>query len=266
MMKRLLPFLPLFLAFLIFTSACSSDGFVRPSSPTPSLSGETQISPAMSLKPSSPGLSVSDLNSLFKKAIDKAADAVVLIDTRYQSYSGYNEAEGQGSGIIVDAQKGWVLTNFHVVEEASYIKVTLKSGRDFEASLLEFDSEQDLALLKISGTNLPQAEIAVQNPEPGDLVLVIGNPYGYENTITMGIVSAVNRIIPHPTRRGSMRNLIQTDAAINPGNSGGALINLEGQVIGMPTVILSSGEGMGFAVDCLCLRSFLDKCRDRFSN
>jgi len=247
-------------------SACSSDGFVRPSSPAPSFSGQNQISPAMSIKPGSPGLSVSDLNSLFKKAISKAADAVVLIDSEYLSYSGYTEAEAQGSGIIVDAQKGWILTNYHVVEEASSIKVTLKSGREFEASLLEFDPDQDLALIKVSGTNLPQVEIGTQNPEPGDLVLVIGNPYGYENTITIGIVSAVNRIIPHPERGGSMRNLIQTDAAINPGNSGGALINLEGQVIGMPTAILSSGEGMGFAVDCLCLRSFLDQCRGKIPN
>jgi serine protease Do/serine protease DegQ len=156
-----------------------------------------------------------------------------------------------GSGVIVDAEQGYILTNFHVIERASEITVTLRDGRHFSASLIGADPESDVAVIRIPGdpealTELPLADsdqLAV-----GDFVVAIGNPFGLGQTVTSGIVSALGR-----TGLGieGYEDFIQTDASINPGNSGGALVNLRGELVGLNTAIIAPGGGnvgIGFAI------------------
>ena len=159
------------------------------------------------------------------------------------------ERAGAGSGVIVDAKQGYVITNFHVVDKASEIAVTLKDRRTFTAKVIGKDQATDLALLKIEATDLAALPIGdVANMRVGDYVLAVGNPFSLGQTVTAGIVSALGRsgFIDQ-----GYEDFIQTDAAINPGNSGGALVNLKGELVGIPTVILSGSGGnvgIGFAV------------------
>jgi serine protease DegQ len=160
-----------------------------------------------------------------------------------------NEPEVAGSGVIVDAKAGYVLTNHHVIARADRIVVTLKDNRKFDATLVGSDPDTDIALLKIAAKNLTALPIGdADRLEVGDYVLAIGNPFGLGQAVTSGIVSALGR-----TGLGleSYENFIQTDASINPGNSGGALINLRGELIGINTAIFTPGGGnvgVGFAV------------------
>ena len=154
-----------------------------------------------------------------------------------------------GSGVIVDAANGYVLTNHHVVENAAEVIVTLKDRRAFQARLVGSDRGTDIALLEIDGGNLTAARFADSDDlRVGDFVLAIGNPFGLGQTVTSGIVSALGRT---GLVRGGYEDFIQTDASINPGNSGGALINSRGELIGINTAILAptgSSIGIGFAV------------------
>jgi serine protease DegQ len=158
-------------------------------------------------------------------------------------------AEVAGSGVIVDAQAGYVLTNQHVVASADKIVVTLKDNRKFDATLVGGDPDTDIALLKIEARGL--AALPIGDPdrlEVGDFVLAIGNPFGLGQTVTSGIVSALGR---SGLGIESYENFIQTDASINPGNSGGALVDLRGELIGINTAIFTGGGGnigIGFAV------------------
>jgi Do/DeqQ family serine protease len=160
-----------------------------------------------------------------------------------------NEPEVAGSGVIVDAKAGYVLTNHHVIAHADRIVVTLKDDRRFDATLVGSDPDTDIALLKIAAQDLTALPIGdADRLEVGDYVLAIGNPFGLGQAVTSGIVSALGR-----TGLGleSYENFIQTDASINPGNSGGALINLRGELIGINTAIFTPGGGnvgVGFAV------------------
>jgi Do/DeqQ family serine protease len=160
-----------------------------------------------------------------------------------------DEPEVAGSGVIVDAKAGYVLTNHHVIAHADRIVVTLKDDRKFDATLVGSDPDTDIALLKIAAQNLTALPIGdADRLEVGDYVLAIGNPFGLGQAVTSGIVSALGR-----TGLGleSYENFIQTDASINPGNSGGALINLRGELIGINTAIFTPGGGnvgVGFAV------------------
>jgi serine protease DegQ len=157
--------------------------------------------------------------------------------------------QAAGSGVIVDARAGYVMTNGHVVEHADAIVVTLKDNRRFNAKLVGVDSGTDIALLKINGGNLTALAIGDSDRlQVGDYVLAIGNPFGLGQTVTSGIVSALGR---SGLGIENYENFIQTDASINPGNSGGALINLRGELVGIATAILapSGGNvGIGFAV------------------
>lgn len=159
------------------------------------------------------------------------------------------QAQSLGSGVIVDAKAGYVLTNHHVVENADVITVTLRDRRSFNAQLVGADPDTDLALLKIEADNLTAIELADSDRlRVGDFVVAIGNPFGLTHTVTYGIVSALGR-----TDLGieGYENFIQTDASINPGNSGGALVTLEGHLIGINTAIIgpSGGNvGIGFAI------------------
>lgn len=158
-------------------------------------------------------------------------------------------AAGAGSGIIIDAGKGYVITNHHVVEDASDIVVQLSDNRSIDAKLLGSDASTDVALLQIDASNLVDIEFAdISTVQVGDYVVAIGNPFGIGQTVTSGIVSALGRA---GLNNNNYEDFIQTDAAINVGNSGGALIDMEGRLIGMNTAIISDSggsNGIGFAV------------------
>jgi len=153
-----------------------------------------------------------------------------------------------GSGVIVDARKGYILTNNHVVEDMDNIKVKLFDKREYKAKIMGTDPKSDLAILKIEADNLQP--ISVGEPaqaQIGDVVLAIGNPYGVGQTVTQGIVSATGR---NGLGLNTFENFIQTDADINPGNSGGALVDSYGNLLGINTAILNQAgsAGIGFAI------------------
>lgn len=164
-----------------------------------------------------------------------------------------------GSGVIVSAQgQGYVLTNNHVIAHAADIQVLLYDGRIAKASLVGADEESDLAVLKIDASNLPVIHIAGRPLRPGDVVLAIGNPLGLNQTVTMGIVSAIGRQL----NSSSAEDFIQTDAAINLGNSGGALVNAEGELVGINTLLIgkaAGAEGIGFAIPVTTAKKVLDQ-------
>jgi serine protease Do len=153
--------------------------------------------------------------------------------------------QGVGSGFIM-SKEGYILTNNHVVEGAGQIKVKLAGGKEFEGKVVGRDPKTDLALVKIEG-NADLQPLKLGNSDDlkvGNWVVAVGSPFGLEQTVTAGIVSAKGRVIGS----GPYDNYIQTDASINPGNSGGPLINLQGEVVGINTAILASGQGIGFAI------------------
>ncbi|MFW6365721.1 MAG: Do family serine endopeptidase [Spirochaetota bacterium] len=160
-------------------------------------------------------------------------------------------ARALGSGVIID-KRGYIVTNYHVIKDASNITVTLSDNREFKSKVIGEDPATDLAVIQISDTvpsSLPVITFADSDRiRPGQIAIAVGNSFGFSNTITMGIVSAVNR-----ENLGLLdyESLIQTDAAINPGNSGGALVNIDGQLIGINTAIYSrsgGNDGLGFAI------------------
>lgn len=158
--------------------------------------------------------------------------------------------QGLGSGVIIDAENGYVVTNNHVIDDATEILVTLKDGREFDAKVIGTDERSDVALLKIeNGENLTEIELGQSSElRVGDFVVAIGNPFGLGQTVTSGIVSALGRA---GLGIEELENFIQTDAAINSGNSGGALVTLDGKLIGINTAILGPNGGnigIGFAI------------------
>jgi S1-C subfamily serine protease len=185
------------------------------------------------------------------EAVDRVAPAVVLIKTRQESLLG--GADGTGSGVIFDSF-GWILTNRHVVEDADTLTVALSDGQTYTGEVYGIDTFTDLAIIKVDATDLPSAPIGTSRDlSPGQLAIAIGNPLGYENTVTTGIVSGLGRMInasdaSQSSAPETLRNLIQTDAAINPGNSGGPLVNSAGQVIGINTAVSTTAQGLGFAI------------------
>jgi serine protease Do len=165
-----------------------------------------------------------------------------------------------GSGVIIDAKNGYIITNAHVVKDAQTITVTLSDSRHFTAKVIGLDSPSDVALLQIQTTGLTSVPIGNSNDlQVGDYVAAIGNPYGLSQTVTSGIISALGR-----TTLGieSFESFIQTDASINPGNSGGALINMQGQLIGINTAILAPTQGsigIGFAIPSNMVKSVMEQ-------
>ncbi len=155
------------------------------------------------------------------------------------------EQQGVGSGVVI-SRDGYILTNNHVVEEADQIKVKLSNGKEYRGKVVGRDPKTDLALLKIEGASELQP-LKLGNSEEmkvGSWVVAVGSPFGLEQTVTAGIISAKGRIIGS----GPYDNFIQTDASINPGNSGGPLINMKGEVVGINTAIMAQGQGIGFAI------------------
>ncbi|UCV15875.1 Do family serine endopeptidase [Quatrionicoccus australiensis] len=166
---------------------------------------------------------------------------------------------GLGSGVIVSAN-GYVLTNYHVIEAADDIQVSLNDGRTLKAKVIGSDPESDLAILQIKADKLPAITFGqMDNLRVGDVVLAIGNPFGVGQTVTMGIVSALGR---SHLGINTFENFIQTDAAINPGNSGGALVDIYGNLVGINTAIYSrtgGSLGIGFAIPVSSIKSIMEQ-------
>ncbi len=198
-------------------------------------------------------------------AVRRAASAVVNVYNRSMNSTAHNQLEIRtlGSGVIMD-QRGYIITNKHVINDADQIIVALQDGRVFEALLVGSDSLTDLAVLKINATGgLPTIPINTKRtPHIGDVVLAIGNPYNLGQTITQGIISATGRIGLNPTGR---QNFLQTDASINHGNSGGALVNSLGELMGINTLSFDKSndgetpEGLGFAIPFQLATKIMDK-------
>jgi serine protease Do/serine protease DegQ len=168
--------------------------------------------------------------------------------------------QSAGSGVIFDAHSGYIVTNAHVVENASEITVTLQDGRDLKAEIIGSDTPSDVAVLKVKPDGLTQVPLGDSaKVEVGDFVVAIGNPFGLQHTVTSGIISGLSRSGINPD---GYEDFIQTDASINPGNSGGALVNLRGELIGINTAILSRSGGnigIGFAIPVNMARSVMDQ-------
>ena len=174
----------------------------------------------------------------------------VEIDNFFQMQ---REAEGTGSGAVLD-RDGHIITNFHVVDEAQQIEVTLASNKSYPAELIGADKEHDIAVLKVDAPDHELTPITLGSSDHlrvGQRVYVLGNPFGWDGTLTTGIVSSLNRDLPSRVPGRLMQALIQTDAAMNPGNSGGPMLNTSGQMIGMCVAIATKtgqNAGVGFAI------------------
>lgn len=184
--------------------------------------------------------------------IEKVSKSVVNISTIKLVHNIFYKAvpvAGMGSGTIIDAAKGLILTNNHVVGGAEKINVTLWNNQVLEGIIVGSCAVHDIAVVKVKGKNLQAAELGDSDKlRVGQSVYAIGNPFGLAGgpTVTSGVISAVNRTIE--SQRGLLENLVQTDAAINPGNSGGPLVDLEGKVIAINTAIIPFAQGIGFAI------------------
>ena len=191
------------------------------------------------------------------KAVKLVGPAVVNIDTISRPratpfdiffYGEPQPEQGQASGWVIDGEKGYVVTNEHVIHGADEITVTLPNKKQFSGKLIGSDRLSDMAVVKIEAQNLRSAKLSNgSDPVIGSWAIAIGNPFGFQNTVTVGVISAAGRNLRAPDGR-EMENLIQTDAAINPGNSGGPLCDINGNVIAMNTAIIPYAQGMGFAI------------------
>jgi len=186
-----------------------------------------------------------------ENAVKIVSPAVVQINITSVSQNpfGFSSGtqEGLGSGFIITSD-GYILTNNHVVEGATKITVMLKDGREFSGQVVGTDTTSDVAVVKIKGTNLPTVQLGDSSAlTVGQKVIAIGNPYGLSQTVTTGIISALERNV-QASATENLVGVVQTDAAINPGNSGGPLVDLSGRVVGMNTMIYQNAQGLGFSV------------------
>jgi len=197
--------------------------------------------------------------------------SVVNITNRSIAYNMWMEPvpqEGSGSGFVIGHQ-GHIVTNYHVIEGADELLVNLADGKEYEASLVGSDPANDLAVIQIqAGEDLPEPIILGDSDalRVGQFVIAIGNPFGLEQTLTIGVISALGRIIQSPEDNRFIGEAIQTDAAINPGNSGGPLIDLQGRVIGVNSQIISpsrASAGIGFAVSANTVKRVVPELLER---
>jgi serine protease DegQ len=221
----------------------------------PAIPVAAQSSPRPSLAPLLKRVTPAVVNIAVTSA-EQPADGSLAIDPFLRRFFDFPAQPSQstprqsvGSGVIVDAAKGYVLTNHHVIENAQDISVTLTDGRTAKAELVGSDQGTDVAVLKVNAKDLTAIELANSDQlQVGDYVVAIGDPFGLGQTVTSGIVSALGR---SGLDAGGYEDFIQTDASINPGNSGGALVDLDGKLVGINTAILAPGGGnvgIGFAV------------------
>lgn len=208
--------------------------------------------------------------SVYSAVAQKAMPSVVgitTVQTRSGFFSGTQRSEGVGTGVIVD-DRGYILTNSHVIldGQADEVMVLLHDGSQHPAAVLWYEQTMDLAVIKIEGAvDLIPAELGDSDALiVGEIVVAIGNPLGlnFERTLTQGVVSGLNRSIP-VSQTQMIDNLIQTDASINPGNSGGPLLNARGQVIGINTAKMQTGEGLGFAIPINTSKPIVDQFIER---
>ncbi|ABS60857.1 Do family serine endopeptidase [Fervidobacterium nodosum] len=227
------------------------------------------------------GIVNADYQSPIVNVVKAAAPAVVKIDVVvqtevyidpfirefYKQFFGdiprqFEESDSVGSGFII-SKEGYIVTNYHVVEGAKKITVTLLNGDTYDAQYIGGDEELDIAVIKISPKkDLPVIELGDSDKlQIGEWAIAIGNPLGFQHAVTVGVISAVGRKIPKPDGSGYYTNLIQTDAAINPGNSGGPLLNIYGQVIGINTAIINPSQAMniGFAIPINTAKRFINQ-------
>jgi serine protease Do len=192
--------------------------------------------------------------SVIVRAIESQRDAVVnihgqkMVGGTEEDGGEMRRVNGMGTGVVIDS-RGYVVTNFHVVDGVRRIEVTLASGKTVAATLVSHDPRTDLAVIKVDiDTPLPVVTIGTSSDLMiGETVLALGNAYGYEHTVTRGIISALHRCV-EVSRTQRYDDLIQTDASINPGNSGGPLLNIDGQVIGINVAVRAGAQGIGFAI------------------
>jgi serine protease Do len=164
--------------------------------------------------------------------------------------------QGMGSGVVIDGD-GHILTNNHVVEGADEVKVTFADGKTVKGKVIGTDPKSDLAVVKVDGVKVQPAKLGDSDKDQiGDWVIAIGNPFGLDHTVTVGVLSAKNR---SGFQSGHYEDFLQTDASINPGNSGGPLVNLDGEVIGINTMIAGIGTGIGFAVPTSMAKPIADQ-------
>lgn len=171
--------------------------------------------------------------------------------------------DGEGSGVIVDEDT--IVTNAHVAGDAAEVQVVLASGRRIEARVEATDVRTDLAVLSVADGDLPGAEFADELPRVGELAIALGNPLGFENTVTAGIVSGLHRAIPSSGQTPALIDLIQTDAPISPGNSGGALVNGRGEVIGINVAYIppeARAVSIGFAIPSVTVASVVEQLEE----
>jgi S1-C subfamily serine protease len=190
-----------------------------------------------------------ELLDAYSRAVVSVVDSVgpSVVSIRAQARGQEPGAGAAGSGFVISSD-GYVLTNSHVVHGAMGLEVSLTDGRRFSASLLGEDPGTDLAVIQIDGPALPSARLGQSaRLRVGQLVIAIGNPFGFQSTVSAGVVSATGRSLRSTTGR-LIDNIIQTDVALNPGNSGGPLVDSRGQVVGINTAVFAMAQGIGFAV------------------
>jgi serine protease DegQ len=272
--KPAAPRIPLALLFLFLLAAAIGGGLVtRMLQPDGSaqprvLAGPTQQSLAPLVRKTAPAV----VNIAVLQP-SPAEQNPLLQDPFFRRYFGVPDSALQpavsaGSGVIVDGDRGLVITNFHVVQNAQAVEVGLKDGRRFPAVPVALNADLDLAVLRIGAKGLPSLELGDSSKlEVGDYVVAIGNPFNLGQTVTSGIISATDR----PLGRGDARRFLQTDAPINPGNSGGPLIDLHGNIVGINSALFSPSQseasagnvGIGFAIPSNDVKKILAQAEKR---